>query len=66
MTISAHLLVCFSKVDPDTLHHGPCETYWTGVTSETRSQIHTAHTWIAGMVFALGRESDQSLALWGK
>lgn len=58
-----NLLVCLSKVDPDALHHGPCEAYWAGIASVARSQVHTAHTWIAGMVFALGKESIQALVL---
>ena len=58
-----NLLVCLSKVDPDALHHGPREAYWAGFASVARSQVHTAHTWIAGMVFALGKESVQPLVL---
>lgn len=65
-TISAHLLVGLSKVDPNTLHHGPREAYWTRATAETWSQVHTAYTWVAGVVFALGKENVQSLAPWGK
>lgn len=65
-TISAHLLVCLSKVDSNPLHHGPREPYWAGLTSVAWSQVHTAHTWIAGMVFALGKENVQSLVPRGK
>lgn len=58
-----NLLVCLCKVDPDALHHGPREAYWAGIASVARSQVHTAHTWIAGMIFALGKESVQALVL---
>lgn len=55
---STHLLVCLGKTDPNTLYHGPREAHRAGITSEARSQVHTADTWVAGMVFALERKKN--------
>lgn len=53
---STHLLVWLGKTDPNTLHYGPCETHWAGITSEAGSQVHAAHAWVAGVVFALEKK----------